>query len=349
MLNLRMSSQAISSSRFSKPEEVVEWMGAMQAQEIRAAKWAVGLRLGKPSLSAVREALDAGRILRIHVMRPTWHYIPGKDIKWMTELSVKNLLSRWYPYARQHGLTEEDYRRYKPHLERVLGGQQLTYQEAVEQLNANGLPINETATKLCLSLAEAEGMVCSGAERNGKHTYTLTCERIKDAVDLSREEALAELTRRYFRSHGPATLEDFVWWSALGVREARAAIASLGQEIITERYNGREMMTHISSPGLAAKADIDEKSIFRLLPPFDEYLVSYKNRLDCIKEAHTQYAYNTFGIFQPVILHNGRITGNWRKAAKKEAFGTSFFPGCRPAAKKLIEKAIKEFLLFHES
>lgn len=349
MLKIRMSSQNISTPRFEKPEQVVEWMGAMQAQEIRAAKWAVGLRMQQPSLRAVQEALNTGQILRTHVMRPTWHYIPGKDIKWMTELSVKNLLARWYPYAKQHGFTEEDYRKYKPHIEKVLGGQQLTCQEVLEQLNSNGVVADEGDTKLCLSLAEAEGMVCSGAERNGKHTYTLTCERIKDVVDLSREEALAEITRRYFRSHGPATLEDFVWWSALGVREARTGIASLGKEIITEEYNGREMMTHISSPGLATGIDADEKSICRFLPPFDEYLVSYKNRFDCIKESHTQYAYNTFGIFQPVILHNGRITGNWRKAAKKEAFGTSFFPGCRPAAKRLIEKAIKEFLLFHES
>ena len=78
-------------------------MGAMQAQEIRAAKWAVGLRIAKPSLTAVQEALDSGRILRTHVMRPTWHYIPGKDIKWMTELSTKSMLSKFSFYAKHHG------------------------------------------------------------------------------------------------------------------------------------------------------------------------------------------------------------------------------------------------------
>lgn len=344
-----MLSQGLSETRFEKPEEVVEWMGAMQAQEIRAVKWAVGLRLKNPSLSAVKEALDEGHILRLHVMRPTWHYIPGKDIKWMTELSAKGLLSRWYPYAKQHGLSQEDYRRYRPHIERVLSGKQLTRQETFEQLNAGGIVVDETVVKLSLSLAEAEGLVCSGAERDGKHTYALTCERIRDAVELSREEALAEMARRYFRSHGPATLEDFVWWSALGVREARAAIASLGQEIITARHNDREMMMHISSPGLAEEVGSKETKILRFLPPFDEYLVSYKNRFDCIKELHAPYAYNTFGIFQPVILHNGRITGNWRKTAKKTVFDTSFFPGCRPAAKRLIEKAAMEFTAFHES
>ena len=119
--------------------------------------------------------------------------------------------------------------------------------------------------------------------------------------------------------------------------------------MITERYNYREMLRHASSPGLVGEVEIDERNVFQFLPPFDEYLVSYKNRLDCIKEAHTKYAYNNFGIFQSVILHQGRITGNWRKTSKKGVFDTSFFPGCRPAAKKLIEKAIKECVLFHES
>lgn len=343
-----MLSQSIAESRFEKPEKVVEWMGAMQAQEIRAAKWAVGLRMNKPSQAAVREALDAGRILRIHVMRPTWHYIPGKDVKWMAELSAKSLMSKCLLYAKQRGLTEEDYRHHKLKIEKVLAGQQLTRQEVVERLNSSGINVHEDIVKMCLSLAEGEGMVCSGAENAGKHTYALTCERITDAVELSREEALAEIARRYFRSHGPATLEDFVWWSALNMREARSAIASLGQEILTERYNDREMMIHVSSPGFTTGASGNGGNILRFLPPFDEYLVSYKNRFDCIKESHTQYAYNNFGIFQPVIVHNGRITGNWRKTSKKEVLDTSFFPGCRPAAKKLIEKAVRECLAFHD-
>lgn len=344
-----MLSQGIAGPRFEKPEEVVEWMGAMQAQDIRAAKWAVGLRIAGPSLTAVQEALDTGRILRLHVMRPTWHYIPGRDIKWMTGLSTKGLLSKFRFYAKHFSLTEEDFLRSKPQIEEVLSGQHLTSQEVLEQLHSKGIALDEPIVKMYLSFGEADGTVCSGIEKNGKHTYALTCERIPDAIELSHEEALAELTRRYFRSHGPATLEDFVWWSALNIGEARNAIASLGTEMITERYNDREMLIHASSPGLVGEVEIDERNVFQFLPPFDEYLVSYKNRLDCIKEAHTKYAYNNFGIFQSVILHQGRITGNWRKTSKKGVFDTSFFPGCRPAAKKLIEKAIKECVLFHES
>ena len=347
--NIRLLNQQLSNPLFREPKELVSWMGAMQAQNYSMVKWAVGMRLKSATIQAVEKALREGEILRTHVMRPTWHYIPGKDIKWMTELSTKSMLSKFSFYAKHHGLTKEDCLLYKPQIGEILTGQHLTCQEVLEQLHLKGITLSEPIVKMYLSFGEADGTICSGIEKNGKHTYALTCERIPDAIELSREEALAELTRRYFRSHGPATLEDFVWWSALNIREARSAIASLGQEIITERYNDREMMIHVSSPGLTGEVEVDEKSILQFLPPFDEYLVSYKNRFDCIKESHTQYAYNNFGIFQPVILHQGRITGNWRKASKKGVFDTSFFPGCRPAAKKLVEKAIKECLLFHES
>lgn len=166
---------------------------------------------------------------------------------------------------------------------------------------------------------------------------------------MTREQALAELARRYFRSHGPATLEDFVWWSGLGVREARCAVLSLGDEIVTETHNGRETMTHVASPSLGCETVAPGRTVVRFLPPFDEYLISYRNRLDCIREDHCRFAYNNFGIFQPVILHNGRITGNWRKTTKKGVIDSAFFPGCRPAAKKLLEQAAKEYNAFHES
>ena len=142
-----MLSQRIAGPRFERPEEVVEWMGAMQAQEIRAAKWAVGLRIAKPSLTAVQEALDSGRILRTHVMRPTWHYIPGKDIKWMTELSAKSMLSKFSFYAKHHGLTKEDCLLYKPQIEEILTGQHLTCQEALEQLQLKGITLSEPIVK----------------------------------------------------------------------------------------------------------------------------------------------------------------------------------------------------------
>lgn len=159
-----MLSQGIAGPRFEKPEEVVEWMGAMQAQDIRAAKWAVGLRIASPSLTAVQEALDTGRILRLHVMRPTWHYIPGRDIKWMTGLSTKGLLSKFRFYAKHFSLTEEDFLRSKPQIEEVLSGQHLTSQEVLEQLHSKGIALDEPIVKMYLSLVR-QTVPCVAASR----------------------------------------------------------------------------------------------------------------------------------------------------------------------------------------
>lgn len=346
----RMLSQTLAGPRNKGVAEVVEWMGAVQAQEIRAAKWAVELRMAEPSLAAVREALDCGKILRMHVMRPTWHYIPARDVKWMAALSEKFIKSAWDGYSRATGITKDDYYGNRELLLRILEGRHATKNELVEEFITRGIKTKdetERFIRLLLMYGEAEGVICSGVETGGKHTYALTSERVPDAVEKTREEAMSELARRYFRSHGPAGLEDFVWWSGLGVREARSAVASLGKEIVTESVDGWEMFTHETSPAIGCRPALPDKGVVRFLPPFDEYLISYKNRLDCIREDHCRYAYNNFGIFQPVILHNGRITGNWKKTTQKSVIETTFFPGCRPAAKRLLEQAAKEYNSFH--
>ena len=93
--NIRLLNQQLSNPLFREPKELVSWMGAMQAQNYSMVKWAVGMRLKSATIQAVEKALHEGEILRTHVMRPTWHYIPGKDIKWMTELSTKSMLSKF--------------------------------------------------------------------------------------------------------------------------------------------------------------------------------------------------------------------------------------------------------------
>lgn len=267
----------------------------------------------------------------------------------MAALSEKPIKSAWAGYARKTGITADDYYRNKDILGAVLEGRHLTRMEVLSELKLKIGGIDERHVRFFLAFGEAEGIICSGKEKAGKHTYALTDERISDPVELSREEALAELARRYFRSHGPASLEDFLWWSGLGVRDCRNAIASLGHEIIGQRYGGRELQIHSTSPALTSCTEERDKPVVRFLPPFDEYLISYKNRLDCIKECHVPLAYNNFGTFQPVILHNGRITGNWRKTGRKVPVETTFFPGCRPAAKKLLDRAAKDYTAFIDS
>lgn len=176
MLTGRMLSQLLAGSRKENPAEVVEWMGAVQAQEIRAAKWAVGLRTASPALSAVREALHKGIILRMHVMRPTWHYIPARDVKWMAALSEKSIKSAWDGYSRLTGVTKEDYYRNRDLLLKILEGRHATKNEIVEEFIVRGVKTKddtERFIRLLLMYGEAEGGRMQRS-RTGRKAYLRT-------------------------------------------------------------------------------------------------------------------------------------------------------------------------------
>ncbi|MCC8036389.1 MAG: winged helix DNA-binding domain-containing protein [Rikenellaceae bacterium] len=345
MLNARMLSQQLAAPRFDDPAEVVRWMGALQAQESRMFKWTVGIRMQNPSLLSVQRALDSGRLIRAHTLRPTWHVVPAEDFRWMASLNESKLSAGIYGWAKSGGILPGDIQSLAGKVEKTLEGSQLTRQEVTERLAEQVTDAGERIVSLYLSLGEIQGRICSGGEKGGKNTYMLADERIPRCISLSRDEALAEMAARYFRSHGPATLDDFVWWSGLGIIDAKKAVASLGSHIFREMSGGKEFLIHSDSPALSTAVP---GKILHLLPPYDEYLISYKDRSHCIEERHKGFAFNSWGIFHPVILYNGRITGNWRKNSRKtgEPYHTSFFEGCRPAAKGLIAAAVERYSKF---
>jgi len=88
VLHLRMMNQQIAHSAFREPAEVVNWMVAMQSQEFAMAKWAIGLRLNGVSKKEIEKDFDEGKILRTHLMRPTWHFVAPEDIRWMLALTA---------------------------------------------------------------------------------------------------------------------------------------------------------------------------------------------------------------------------------------------------------------------
>lgn len=192
--------------------------------------------------------------------------------------------------------------------------------------------------------AEAEGVICSGAEKDKKHTYALLEERVPPAKELHKDEALARLATLYFQSHSPATIHDFVWWSGLPVTEARKAINFIKPALITENYNSADFYIHQSYNG-ATQAD----NVIHLMPPYDEYLISYKDRTAVLETEHHPKAFNNFGIFYPVILCNGKIVGNWKKSIKKgEIFiDTSFFDKKLKFDKKLMKDAEERYRRFY--
>ncbi|WP_443746891.1 winged helix DNA-binding domain-containing protein, partial [Alistipes communis] len=249
LTDIRLHAQQLVAPQFDDPAELIRWMGMVQAQEYGSAKWAVALRLRTPAAAPVEEALREGRILRMHIMRPTWHFIAAEDVRWMLHLSARRIRAANASFAKGNGcgLDEGDYLRCSRLLERILGGgNHLTRQQIAGELERAGMAVDAPRLNRLMMHAETDGVVCSGADRAGKPTYALLAERVPQAVDLPEEEALALLALRYFRSHSPATFDDFVWWSGLPVGQPRRGVGALDGELLRESFGGREYLLHES-------------------------------------------------------------------------------------------------------
>ncbi len=342
--NIRMLSQQLASPNFEHPKALVSWMGAIQAQDYPMSKWAVGSRLQSGSLQTVDETLKRGEILRTHVLRPTWHLVAAEDIRWMLKLSAQRIKLAYVSSAKGHQLdiSEKQYGQFNDLVVRMLeGNKSLTKQEIEAEVNQRGIKTVEPLIRRLLGNSEIEGVICSGVDKGGKPTYALLDERAPQVAGIHREEALARLASRYFRSHSPAKLADFAWWSGLSLTEAKQAIGLIQSELITDSDN---LFVHESYKEAATL----QTNILHLLPSFDEYLISYKDRTAVLDLEYHPKAFNRFGTFYPVILHNGKIVGNWKKTVKKGqvAIETSFFDPKHGISRELIEKAKNRYKSF---
>ena len=346
LTNIRLQCQQLTNSRFETPKELVTWMGAIQAQNYPMVKWAIGIRLKSDSLSVVEEALQKGEIIRTHVMRPTWHIVAAEDLRWMLKLCKQRNIAAFKSWCSQINIGEKEYQKCKQDIEKILEGKSLTKEElekTLVQMSHSGDPI---FLKYCLNRSESEGIICSGIDRKQKPTYALLEERIPPVKELHKEEALAKLATYYFRSHSPASLEDFTWWSGLLISEAKQAIETIKSELHVEKYGSFELHVHESCSNAPSP-----RPQLHLLPSYDEYLISYKERGTVIDPVHHPKAFSNNGIFYPVILYNGRIVGNWKKIAQRSQIKieTTFFERQPKIEKALLEDAIERYREFYNT
>ena len=288
LVSVRLNNQKLSSSKLRRAVDVVRWFGAVQAQDFNAAKWALALRMRKATEGAVEEAFNKGEILRTHVMRPTWHFVTPEDIRWLLQLTAARVNQKCGPNYRKFQLDAAVFKRSnKTFMKALRDGKHLTRPVLKSMLNADGIDVTDPVRLAHILLrAELDGLICSGPRTGKQFTYALLEERVPATKPLEHDEALAELARRYFRSHGPATLQDFVWWSGLTVEDAKRGIAQVG----TPRSTGTE------------------QSSAHLLPAFDEYFVAYKDR------QMTAGSLSTWDVLGPTLIIDGIAAATWKRA-----------------------------------
>jgi Winged helix DNA-binding domain len=255
----------------------------------------------------VDRAFDDGRILRTHFLRPTWHFVAPADIRWMLALSGPRVNATNAHYYRKVGLDDRTLARCLTVVERALeGGKSLTRQDLRSVLEKASLRSAGMRLAYVMMRAELDGVVCSGPRRGKQFTYALLDERVPRARSLDRDEALAALANRYFSSHGPATLRDYVWWSGLTTRDARAGIEIAKAGLVQENLNGLTYW-HVPSKSVLRRTSPS----VHLLPNYDEYLIAYKDRGVTAAALSSPGVFDAYG--HPFIVE-GRLLGTWRRA-----------------------------------
>jgi len=335
----RLNNQYISHQIFKKPEDVVAHMGAVQAQDYAGAKWALGLRMQKSGDAMIDKAMADGYIIRTHVLRPTWHFIAPVDARWMIDLTAQRINAFSASRYRQLELDGPVFKKTNDALAKALdGSKQLNRLQVMQVINNAGVKTDDLRFIHLLMRAELDKVICSGGRQ---FTYALFDDRVPAGAPFVKEEALAALAARYFKSRGPATLRDFAWWGGITMADAKTGLDAVKTGLTSLIAEGNEFwmpIEQINKPGKSPGA--------YLLPAFDEFAVAYSDRTATVNPKYLTQARHV--IFDPSIVVNDQVVGTWKRkiTGKKMDISLNFFGKVNKVQGKGVEAAVARYRKF---
>jgi hypothetical protein len=338
----RLAAQHLVGVPFADPVEVVRALGAVQAQDYPGAKWALSQRTAGTTEAEIDALFDAGAILRTHVLRPTWHFVAPADIRWLLALTAPRVhVASAYQY-RTLELDDAVFARSDEAITRALaGGVHLTRAELGRVLEEAGIPSTGLRLGYLVMHAELEGLLCSGARRGRQQTYALLDERIPPSRPLARDEALAELARRYVTGHGPAQAADLAWWSGLTMKDAREALALADGGLVRETIGDRTFWVAQAAPTTPPRED----RVVHLLPNYDELLIAFRDRSDAIDPALPVGGRTPEALLAHIVVRDGLVVGGWRRSVdgRAAAVATDLLVEFDAAERASLEAAAASF------
>lgn len=332
VLARRLATQRVDGAGAGRALDVVRLLTCVQSQEHAHGFWSLGLRTGGRDLSEVRAEFDAGTFVRTHILRPTWHYVAAEDLGW--------ILAATSP--RVHQLNQTVLRRLGLQPARVDQVAQIIVAELAEHHYLTraelGRIIGAEGTELAYHVmyAELEYLICSGPIRGSQHTYALVSERIHDP----RPGSLAELARRFFVGHGPASVADFRRWASLTQAQAAAATEETASTLQQVSVDGTELWFDPDAPEPAATGRA------ALLPLYDEALLSYP-QLN-FPRAHGHPHRPGTDLFVGSVVVDATNVGTWRRTitGPKLMLELALAPGVTGTQRTAIEAAARRLGLF---
>jgi len=343
LVTQRLNNQNLSAPGFRQPVEVVRWFGAVQSQDFEAAKWALALRMRSATNDAIEDAFNRGAILRTHIMRPTWHFVADDDIRWLLELTAPRVNLRCGPNYRKLELNDTIFKRSHKVLENALrDGKHRLRSELRRRLNESGVAANDTVRLAhILVRAELDGVVCSGPRIGKQFTYALFDERVPASNTIDRDEALAKLTRRYFSSHGPATLQDFAWWSGLNATDVKRGLELIARQL-EKVLVGEKVYWKLRSREAATLPS----HIAHLLPAYDEYFVAYKDRQSLLETHDGKPSLTSWDLLGPTVIINGRAVGTWKRTNDRKSIEMKLTRAVKKTEQVAVDRAAARYAEF---
>ncbi|HEY7642476.1 MAG TPA: winged helix DNA-binding domain-containing protein [Steroidobacteraceae bacterium] len=320
----RLRQQRIGHKPFVSPAATVRWFGAVQAQDYLGSLWAIGLRTRDATEASVERAIADRSIVRTWPLRGTLHFVAAEDARWMLDLCARRALARNSRRLKQeHGIDSRLIDRTgKIFSDALRGGNSLSRPELYRRLESARIATGGSRGLHLLWWHAHEGLICLGPRAGKQQTFALLDEWLPTTSPRSRQEALAELARRYFTSHGPATVRDFAWWSGLAAADAEHARESIASDLTAVTIDKRTYWQAANAPEARAQRGC------HLLPAYDEYTVAYQDRAAVMSREIAARADSGHGIFHPPIVIDGQISGTWSRELQNASVAVT----CRPFA-----------------
>ncbi len=344
ILYSRLLNQCLTQSALSTPSELVHSLACIQAQDFPNAKWGMGVRIPGSTDSDIEKAISDYSVIRTWLFRGTLHIVTVEDLPWILGLLSKKLIQAGMSRNRQLGLDEKTLQTSVKLISKKLkDGKAHTRESINEFLNQNRIKTPDNTLAHLLQYSALNGIICFGPKKRSEFTFVLLDSVLKKKHSMKRDEALFELASRYFQSHGPATLKDFIWWSGLTVTDARKAVEMARATLNLEIFEGNE---YFMSGG--AMDILKDESLY-LLPAFDSYLLGFRDRSIFLDDLNKSKVISVNGIFRPIIVKDGKIIGIWKRTLVKNKLivETNFF---NPPAKSVMHElsaASDKFAKFH--
>lgn len=317
---LRLAAHRLVGGPHRTPTDAVRWSTATQAQDLPGAMVSVALRTGSRRLDDVDAALDAGEVVRSWPMRGTLHLVPAEDLGWMLTLGPPRVANAAARRRADLGLDDDTVATARRVAVTALEGGGRLARDALMKLwqDAGVDPAAQRGFHLVGALA-AEGLICLGPRDGRAQAVVLLDEWVPHPRRLGRDEALAEWALRYYRSHGPATVRDFAWWTGLTLTDARCATAEVADHLERVEVEGVEHLMDTETPALLDAARGEAKRVM-LLPGFDEMVLGYADRTAVVPAEHSDKVVpGGNGMFLGTVVSRGTAVGTWRRPTRPGA------------------------------